>query len=455
MPAVQTLDKSPVAGDQGIWPKLKLTPQHDQLWADTKAAMLWAVPCFADIWLSLMVDKDHEQAWFTDQIETCATDDKFFYANPAWYFALNLDQRIFVACHEILHAMYGHAGLGYTLGKQGYILYSDGTKLPVDDETLNCAMDYVLNDQLVQSKTGQMPDVGLHWPSFINGDEGVLDAYRKLYQMFPPNGPRTGKGDNKRTTRDNKTQGPGSGESFDKVLKPGQGRGKTPSKAIAERSESEWATTITAAMEAAKVRGNLPANLARIFTKRLQPQADWRDLYQLAVTRRIGNDRYTWATLDPQLAYRGIGSPGRTAFGCGLVVIAVDTSGSITQRTLDIFLAETTGLIEQCKPRRIIFVQCDAKIQEFEEIDSNDDLYGRKLKGGGGTAFGPVTERIEAEGEEPDIMIYFTDLYGSFPSKTPSYPVVWAVVDNKQPEQPPFGELVIVPEQISLASMAA
>jgi predicted metal-dependent peptidase len=198
--------------------------------------------------------------------------------------------------------------------------------------------------------------------------------------------------------------------------------------------------------------GKLPASLARIFTKRLSPKADWRDLYQLAVTRRIGNDRYTWATLDPQLAYRGIGSPGRTAFGCGLVVIAVDTSGSITQRTLDVFLAETVGLIEQCKPRRIIFTQCDAKVQEYEEVDSNDDLYCRKLKGGGGTAFGPVTERIEQEGEEPDLMIYFTDLYGSFPTKTPPYPVVWAVVDNKEPAQPPFGELVIVPQQAERVS---
>jgi predicted metal-dependent peptidase len=447
MPAVQVFEKSPVAGDSGIWPKLKLSHQHDALWGETKGAMLWAVPCYADIWLSLMIDRDHEQAWFTDCISTCATDDKILYVNPEWYFKLTLDERLFVACHEIAHAMFNHAGVSYALSKEGKIVYSDGVTLPYDSNLMNSAMDYVINDQLVTAKIGKLPAKGLHWPSFISGNESVLDAYRKLYEVFKNNNGASKPGDENRTSEGGRTQGPGSGESFDKILKPGEGRGKTPSKAISERSQTEWDTTITAAMESAKLRGQLPDNLARIFTARLKPQADWRELYQMAVTRRLGNDRYTWSTLDPQLIYRGIGSPGRTVYGCNLLAIAVDTSGSITQKTLDVFLAETTELIEQARPKRIVFIQCDASVKEYDEVDGGDDLYGRKLKGGGGTAFAPVMERIEQEGDEPDMMIYFTDLYGSFPDKAPDYPVVWAVVDNKTPDPPPFGELVIIPPQ--------
>ena len=119
-------------------------------------------------------------------------------------------------------------------------------------------------------------------------------------------------GDCKRTTKGGQVQAPGSGKAFDKVLKPGEGAGKKPNKAMSERNQPEWDTTINAAMESAKLAGRLPANLERLFVKRLTPKADWRDLYALAISRKIGNDRYTWDRLEPQLIYRGIGAPERS-----------------------------------------------------------------------------------------------------------------------------------------------
>jgi predicted metal-dependent peptidase len=235
------------------------------------------------------------------------------------------------------------------------------------------------------------------------------------------------------------------GNPWGKCLRPGQGRGKTASKAVSERSQSEWDTTVTAAMESAKLRGQLPANLARAFTKRLNPKADWRDLFAVAVSRKIGNGRYTWATLDPQLVYRGIGSPGRVAFGCDLVVIVIDTSGSINQRTFEVFMAEATGLMEQAKPKRIIFAQCDTDIQEWVELEHSSDLYECKLKQGGGTSFREPFKRIDEEGLEPDLVVYLTDLYGDQNEiPEPPYPVVWGCITD---EKAKWGEIVRVPPQ--------
>ena len=452
MAAVQLDLKSPIAGAR--WPKLKLSVIHNQKWSECKATMLWAVPAYSDIWLSMMCDKDHEMAHFTDQIETAATDDKFLYLNPKFFFGLSLDEQLFVDCHEIGHCMYGHAGLFWMLEKQGYIQYSDGVRLPVINEVLQYAADYVLNDQLVTAKIGKMPKGGLHWPDLITGEMAVLDAYRLLYKKQKKRKCEEGQpGDKaddsiKRTTENGVDQGGGSGKGFDKVLKPGEGQGKKPAKAVSERSQSEWDIAVQAAMESAKLRGQLPANLERLFTKRLQPKADWRDLYMNAVSRKIGNDRYTWDRLDPQLIYRNIGAPGRTSFGCDTVVMAVDTSGSINQQTLDVFLTETSALLEQAKPRNVVFVQCDASIHEWDVIDGTEDLMGRKLKGGGGTDFTPVFDRINAEGLQPDLLVYLTDGYGSFPPTKPSYPVIWGSISCK-PEHYPFGEVVMVPSQNS------
>ena len=449
MPLVQTDFKSPTAGVAGRWAKLKLIPLHEMAWSETKATMIWAVPSYSDIWLGMMCDKDHEMAWFTDRIDTAATDDKFLYINPTWFFKQTLDERLFTNCHEIGHAMFGHCGLFFMLEKQGHIDYPDGVRLSFEFDLANSAADYVLNDQLVVAKIGTMPEGGLHWPThqgkpFITGDMSVLDAYRKLWEHRKQNGPGPNGGNQKRTTKGGVVQGPGSGKSFDQILKPGEGQGKTPTKAISERSQSEWDMVVQAAMESAKARGQLPGNLERIFGARLQPKADWRDLYMLAVSKKIGNDRYTWDRLEPQLIWRGIGAPGRTSFGCNLVIIVRDSSGSINDRTCAVFGAETRALLEQAKPRRVIIVDCDYRVQRWEEIEDLGDLED-KVKGGGGTAFEPVFERINSEGLEPDLVVYLTDLDGSFPSRAPGYPVIWGCIDPAK--KPPWGEVVYVPAQ--------
>ena len=322
-------------------------------------------------------------------------------------------------------------------------------------DLLNIAQDYMINDQLVRAKIGKMPKGGLHWPAayqWRHERARCLPLAVQKANSGKKGNPKPSPNTQEKSSTDalGNDEGSGSGKSFDTLIEPGKATGKGANKAISERSQSEWDTTIQAAMESAKARGQLPANLERLFGKRLQPKADWRDLYMLAVSKKVGNDRYTWDRLEQQLAYRKVGAPGRTSYGCNLVVIACDTSGSISQRTLDVFLTETTALMEQAKPRRIVFVQCDAQIQEWEEIDGSDDLTSRKLKGGGGTAFEPVFERIEKEGLEPDLVILFDGPYGIISrSNSAGLPYHWGCVDETyaRSNPPPFGEVVYVPAQ--------
>ena len=111
------------------------------------------------------------------------------------------------------------------------------------------------------------------------------------------------------------------------------------------------------------------------------------------------------------------------------------------------FMAETTGLLEQAKPKNLIFVQCDTHIQEWTELDGTADLYSCKLKQGGGTSFQAPFARVKDEGLNPDLLVYLTDLYGDAPSQPPSYPVIWG---NISPEMKPlWGEMVLIPPQTS------
>lgn len=468
-------EQGPVAGNQGKWTKLKLSPPHQKLWDETRTATLWSVPSFSDIWYSMMIDRDGQSAWFTDDpmVEYAATDDKILYLNPNSFFEWNLQERVFVIVHEISHAMFNHCGLGYMIQKTGHIRYSDGVELPVNQDLLNCAMDYIINDMLITAKIGARPTVtpamvatyaktpkplklgepaGLHDPKLITGDMNVLDAYRILFQKIggkigkdgkgvPPPGSKIIDGDGFELDT-----GKGGRGRFDSHLDPGKGRGKSPSEAQSERNEQAWDNAIAAAMASGKLKGNLPANLERLFLGKMQPQASWETVYGLAVTRRLGNSAYSWELLDPQLMQRGIGSPGRTAFGCGLVIVAIDSSGSTYQSTVDVFLVETRALLETIRPKRIILIQCDAEVKEYIELEPNgyDEMYV-KIKGGGGTDFVPVFDRVNEEMEQPDVLIYLTDMEGSFPSTAPDYPVVWGSVTPESTA--PFGEVVFIPQQ--------
>ena len=164
MPLAQhEMDASPVAGEIELWPQLKLSPQHERQWSEFKAAMLWAVPSFSDIWLAMMVDKYCDHAWFTDRIPTALRPTtSILYINAGWFFALTLDEQLFVACHEVMHAMYGHAGTGYALSKAGEIRYNDGVgpavRLRVDEHSDGlCDQRSVGPSQDRQDARGRLP----------------------------------------------------------------------------------------------------------------------------------------------------------------------------------------------------------------------------------------------------------------------------------------------------------
>lgn len=443
-PEPEQVDKAAIIGHQGRWEKLKLTPVQLKQWNETRTSLLWSVSSFADIWYAMMVDpEDGGLAWFTDQVPIAATDDTYMYLNPATFFAMRLEERVFVCCHEIGHAMFGHCTQLHNLTIAGKIRYPDGVALELDNEQFQIAMDLVLNDMLVQSSIGAMPldakgePMCWHDPATVNMNMSVLDAYRKIYKKQPQSG-----GGGKGPPGGGKGAG-GAPRPFDKHLTPGQGQGKTPGEAASDRNEQAWKNAINAAIHAAKTQGKLPLGLERLFTKVLEPVIDWTEEVRTAIVRKAGQGGSSWDRLDAELLVRGFGAPGRQGFGAGTVVCAYDTSGSIDQPMMDRFGSEVGGILDDVRPKLLIVTQCDAAVHEWVECADSDDLRRMRIRGGGGTDFRPVFDRIDEEGLMPDMLIYFTDGYGTFPSAPPPYPVIWASITEGH--KYPWGQVIYVP----------
>jgi predicted metal-dependent peptidase len=109
------------------------------------------------------------------------------------------------------------------------------------------------------------------------------------------------------------------------------------------------------------------------------------------------------------------------------------------------FLAEVGGILEDVRPRRVLVAWCDAKLHRVDVMDEPGDIADARHKGapgGGGTSFIPVFEYADKLDGHIDAMVYLTDGMGSFPSKVPSYPVIWGDIGGTKY---PFGDVVQIP----------
>jgi predicted metal-dependent peptidase len=141
--------------------------------------------------------------------------------------------------------------------------------------------------------------------------------------------------------------------------------------------------------------------------------------------------------------------PSRTGLGVGTAVLARDTSGSIDQRTIELMGGCMAGIFEQAPPERAYVIDCDACVQQIIELNRPTDIdaaeVSRRARGGGGTMFEPVFDKLEELDIKPDVLVYLTDGYGSYPEQPPGYQVIWAIVPGGT-NSCPWGDVVQIEE---------
>lgn len=203
-----------------------------------------------------------------------------------------------------------------------------------------------------------------------------------------------------------------------------------------EAANIEWKLATVQAAQAAKKAGNLPGALDRFVEEITTNKVDWREQLKRYITQ-ISKDDYAWSRPNRRFLSAGAYLPGLYSENMGDIVVAIDTSGSIDQRTLDTFGAEVKAVVAAVRPTKTTVIYCDSYINHVDEFGPHDELRF-KLHGGGGTDFNPPFQYVDEQGIRPECLIYLTDLYGPFPP-APQYPTIWVATTN---EAVPFGEAV-------------
>lgn len=193
------------------------------------------------------------------------------------------------------------------------------------------------------------------------------------------------------------------------------------------KEAGQWATR-------QKSKGDVPEGLEREVDDFIDMRFDWRHLVRKAVVNTIRSN-YSWRRPHKSYYSTNIYLP-RLAKSEGIQLgVAVDTSGSISKEELTEFISLIKGICDEYQGMfELYLTDCDAEVYNLDRaVRDLSDFYEfcKKLKGGGGTDYRPIFEKIEEEQLPIKLLIILGDLYGDMPEEAPQgYEVVWLVSEE-------------------------
>lgn len=340
---------------------------------------------------------------FDSSIPTAATNGVNIFVNPVFINTMTLPQLKGLLKHEIMHIAHMHH-------------LRRGNR---DVEKWNIACDKVINAHLKKAGV-ELPEGGLIDESC--SEFSAEHVYNTLPDMPPGNGPGPGNG----------------GGGFPPPWNFGaiQDHPDATSEPMIEQIEEETKSDVIQAANTAKMMGKEPAGLDRLIDKIRQSKLPWKKL--LAKLFRVPTKvEDSWNRPNRRYLASGVYLPSPHGYTMGPVVVGVDTSGSITSNELEMYFGEINAILKHVRPESIHVVYCDAAISNTQKLTVKDlplKVETFKPKGGGGTDFRPVFDYVAQNKLKPALFLYLTDMYGYFPDKAPSYPVIWcATTDVKAP----------------------
>ena len=156
--------------------------------------------------------------------------------------------------------------------------------------------------------------------------------------------------------------------------------------------------------------GNIPAGVRRMIQELTEPKINWRELLRQQIQSTIRND-YTWMRPSRKGWHTGAVLPGMNYDMTIDVAIAIDMSGSISNKQGKDFLSEIKGIMDQFKDFHIKLWCFDTEIYNAVDItaDTINEFETYELKGGGGTDFDANWKFMKDENFVPKKFIMFTD----------------------------------------------
>lgn len=360
-----------------------------------RMSLLFKHPFFGQLALRLELTPA-DRAW----CPTAATDGRKFYFNPAFITELDARENVFLVGHEL-----------------GHCVYEFFERLQDRDMKLyNIAADYVINNMLdiEMVRKGDYARVITYVKPFLDHKYDGW-ASEEVYDDLLEQQNNGGKPEEQGDLIDIHIDLSGGEDEEDETDASGQGDGKLAGKPkpLSEDERKQLSNDMKDALiqaAAAAGAGNVPGDIKRMINTLLEPQMDWREIIRLQIESSLRSN-FTFLRPNRKGWHMGAVLPGMDRDIMIDVALAIDTSGSISQKMLTEFVSEVAGIMEQYDSYRIRIWQFDTSVYGYDEFTHDDgrDIREYQIKGGGGTDFMANWQFMIKEEIEPDQFIVFTD----------------------------------------------
>jgi predicted metal-dependent peptidase len=313
-------------------------------------------------------------------VPTACTDGVNKYYGEAFVLTMSEPEMNALVLHENGHVMLRHIHMYKHLYE-------------IDAARANKACDYVINGWIVdtdpQGKFAKLPKGGLYKPEYTNL------TIKEIFDLLDEEGEGTGDGGLDEHDWEGTEEAEGELGGSEEVGK------------LIEQAVREGSTLV----------GKLKGNVNRRVTDSVTPTIDWTVVYQ-DFMQAISNGRGTasWRQFNRRFLSKPFGMlmPHQYEEAIKEVILAVDTSGSISDSVLAGVIAEMVKIVESVNPETIRILWWDTGVDKEQVIkrdQSSNIKHLAQASGGGGTRMSCVSEYIIAHGLKPDCVTVFTDGY--------------------------------------------
>lgn len=332
---------------------------------------------------------------WTDKVPTAGVDGKTMYVNPDFWLKLSLELQMSLLAHETWHVAFNHMFRGKTFNKSKY----------------NRAADYVINIML-RDDNYAIGDTWLCEPQYRHM------STNEVYALLPDE-PEDEQG--------------GAGGMLSDIM--------DPDEETADEVKQQVEDILIKAAMSSKLQGDasgtIPGDIQVVLEDLLNPKLDWRTILQNYFSSYSKND-FTFKRPNRRFM-PDYYLPSLHSENLGEVGIAVDTSGSVSNKEFAIFLTEINDIKEKLNPLLTTIIDFDTSIKHVHKLSPDESVQGLPFAGRGGTELDCVFDYYTKD--KPTVLIVFSDLWCDQIHDDPGYPVVWICTDHTEATVN-FGKLI-------------
>lgn len=242
----------------------------------------------------------------------------------------------------------------------------------------------------------------------------------------------------------NKTPGTAGGmiskETGDKIS---EAEGYDKEGGNEDSAAKEWAERAKRAASQMAGKGEGYERLRSTFDNLYKATKDWKKELKKLVGQSISPDdkRSAYANKNILISQDRIARTDKDKYDCmDYMVVAIDTSGSMTEEYLHQCLCEIYQIALAKKPLKLVIIQFDTRIADIQEFTNLNELKKKmhkyELKGGGGTEVKPVFDLLLKDRKysrrPAELLMIFTDGYlTTYPRNMRTMKnLIWVVIDN-------------------------